>query len=1730
MPRRAFLFIAAFLSCCLVRAQAVVFDGALSSIKINRYSSLCSGQPDPAVEVLPAAASTTVKFEQSCKGSSLKLEFTLNLELKTAAAKQASSNELEFEEGIRGSYSATAMFAHPKASGSVLKFEMPARDLDPSSGFPVSAGACTEPIQTWPGGGGEWTRSLSIPECTRNKRQFFTKNADGSYTVQAWTEIHAYLWADKDSTADSIAFGVEAVIFYRLTPNLEKVRITSITPEAGKRQDPNGVFQESKTTDATVEYELVSQDEAQIALVAVDSQHEVLLGSSDPQTVKKGTGTVRLQIPPFAIPRNTEEIQIGAILGRADTEQLLAQSEPVKYPAHIELSIPHVEVFQVVQDENNSIPLVANRLTVLEVPLVAEALNEGGGEGVAVKVRARRNGKEIEGSPYLPNASGWDADTGITRGYIGNATIPLPMSWTTAGILDLELEVNPAGPDHLPEHSTSDNTHNLTVEFEERPSLNIRYIQVCVEAPGEAAVCPEGSMGAYDTGFVAGLFPLAPAKLGYGPVSAPTLTWKQPMVTVADWDQLLVEMQALVERSNAGGETIDQLVVWLPAATRATFEDGKIRALSMNRAHNGTGRVALVPVQSAEELDGLGAWVVAHEIGHNFGLEHGYPPPACAWNNSGAVTGELNLNFETPLLFLDTDTYHFMSSCVGPDFSGKGMALMGIQPDQYLQLWQSRFQPWTPASTKQPAKASAETAECALLQGVVESSGQTGRIERLTRIPCAAPPKPVAGGYCIRMESSSGAKLDETCFGVSFTAPDSAAQMKSRAYFVNAKIPPDTARIGLYTAEGRELASRQASASAPSVAFVTPKAGDQWNGGSGPLEIKWAASDPEGGSVTFVLDYSADGGVTWTPLLLPSPSEASYALDASRITGGKKVHFRVTASDGFLQSTASAGPVEIVQTPVAEAAASLDFLNAILTRPAKAKVEIRNTGSGPLTLQAFEISDPFAVTEPAPVSIPAGTKRKMTVVFTPVAKGLAEAVLHIRTNDPVKAVLEVALSGTGVDASTPDIEAIPATLSFGNVVNGKNRERTLQVRNRGPADLTVRAVQLTANAGGLFTATPLAKPVVLKQGESQEVKVTFAPRESGSFTGKLTIESDDPKDGALQVPLTGSGVATASPVMRVQPAALAFGNVTVGASKDMSATLSNPGGAPLVVTTLSVTGGSAFAVRTPVAPFTIEAGFDATVTVRFAPDSAGAKSGSLVIAGNDAANPAVVVALSGTGGAAAPAPKMEIGPAALSFGDVVTGQTKTLPITIRNRGDAVLSVVTIASSNVRFGIANGVILPLSIAAGAETQVGILFSPVEVRAETGTLTISGKDVDPVTVALSGSGVAPPASQARITVDPAGLSFGAVQAGQSRDLTLTVRNSGTGSAQLRVSAASITGSAFRLIPDFSAFALDTGASRTLTVRFLPGTAGDFAETLNISSNDSSTPVFAVSLRGAGQAVPPPSGNVSISVTPSKLEFGALLIGQSRSVSFNIVATGTTPLTVTAITSSNAQVTLVSPALPVSTSIVNIIPVTVKVTAATAGALNAILTIASNASNDPALAIPMSAAIYAPGTVELAVDDGTFERMLSRGEMFATPHYVNRLTPPVYPATIRTVRIYFHDKADGLEPRTGITVVSGANEGGTENINQTPFAKVAAAVPATLARWADFAVTPLTIQSGDFVAGFFSANGEVPFTVGVDTDSTAANRSYVSNDGRTFQMVDPAGKSSNFGIRIVVTLGNP
>jgi hypothetical protein len=91
---------------------------------------------------------------------------------------------------------------------------------------------------------------------------------------------------------------------------------------------------------------------------------------------------------------------------------------------------------------------------------------------------------------------------------------------------------------------------------------------------------------------------------------------------------------------------------------------------------------------------------------------------------------------------------------------------------------------------------------------------------------------------------------------------------------------------------------------------------------------------------------------------------------------------------------------------------------------------------------------------------------------------------------------------------------------------------------------------------------------------------------------------------------------------------------------------------------------------------------------------------------------------------------------ALAFGNVITGTTAQLVLTISNPGDATLTVSSITYPTGYTGAYSG-----TIAAGASHAVTVTFSPVAVTTYNGTITVnSDKTGGTNTVAVTGNGVA------------------------------------------------------------------------------------------------------------------------------------------------------------------------------------------------------------------------------------------------------------------------------------------------------------------------------------------------------------------------------------------------------
>jgi uncharacterized membrane protein len=176
-------------------------------------------------------------------------------------------------------------------------------------------------------------------------------------------------------------------------------------------------------------------------------------------------------------------------------------------------------------------------------------------------------------------------------------------------------------------------------------------------------------------------------------------------------------------------------------------------------------------------------------------------------------------------------------------------------------------------------------------------------------------------------------------------------------------------------------------------------------------------------------------------------------------------------------------------------------------------------------------------------------------------------------------------------------------------------------------------------------------------------------------SGSLAMLISFPGDQAPPVNLAIQGNIAGTPKLTLSATSMAFGNVTVGQNKELSVVVSNTGTAALTISSAAVSG-TGFNL-TSASSFTLQPGASQIVTVRYAPTSAGASSGTLTLTSNDPSSPATA-SLSGTGVAAA-APAIDVSPATLDFGTVTVGQTKDLALTVRNTGNAALNIVSIAS-------------------------------------------------------------------------------------------------------------------------------------------------------------------------------------------------------------------------------------------------------------------------------------------------------------------------------------------------------------------------------------------------------------------------------------------------------------------
>ena len=476
----------------------------------------------------------------------------------------------------------------------------------------------------------------------------------------------------------------------------------------------------------------------------------------------------------------------------------------------------------------------------------------------------------------------------------------------------------------------------------------------------------------------------------------------------------------------------------------------------------------------------------------------------------------------------------------------------------------------------------------------------------------------------------------------------------------------------------------------------------------------------------------------------------------------------------------------------------------------------------------------------ASISIPAGGKELVEVVYAPTTPGNHSASLTIDHNGQGE-TQEIALSGIGFE--TPKVGRLtPSKIDIGKVRIGASKRS--QANSILSASDSLRIMDISTSSP--VFVVEVDKELLgefLPKGQSVSYRVLFSPVERGEEEETLFISTNDPDDFVREISLSGEGFA-AEMALAGEVDKLDFGLIFVGEEKTLQdITLHNRSGTEDLEVTVTTSAAEYILVNS--STVTIPPGGSDAVEVKFRPSSLGEKTGLLTIkAENDPDSSLVKVDLLGTGIGA----EILVSPDRVDFQDVSVNGTAVFPLTIFNNGSTSLNF-TLDPVAVPFSIE-----PIlgSISAQSSQTVNVTFSPVSSDSFSDILLTNSNSWDrkeALSVSISGRGVRSPLSLSSTSVD-----FGSMRSRiDTAANEVTIIN--TGNIPVKISEIAIENTRFGLVgvaPSNSApLSLNTEESSILRFSYKPLSTGIDTGKVKIISSDPVKPIYEVELRGRSVA---------------------------------------------------------------------------------------------------------------------------------------------------------------------------------------------------------------------------------------------------------------------------------------
>ena len=373
---------------------------------------------------------------------------------------------------------------------------------------------------------------------------------------------------------------------------------------------------------------------------------------------------------------------------------------------------------------------------------------------------------------------------------------------------------------------------------------------------------------------------------------------------------------------------------------------------------------------------------------------------------------------------------------------------------------------------------------------------------------------------------------------------------------------------------------------------------------------------------------------------------------------------------------------------------------------------------------------------------------------------------------------------------------------------------------------------------------------------------------------------------SIAAPKSAAGATTA---LECKPKNLWFKQVTVGTAKSFNASVSNIGSSNITVLQVTVQG-VGFGVDAANLPWTLAPGQSVWFQVTFAPQRTGQFDGTIGFTSSASASELYLLSVHGSG---VSGNVLNPYPVSINFGKISLGTTSDRTEVLTNSG---ISNIDISQANVTgsgFRV-SGLSTPLTLPAGQKLSFTVSFLAQLAGTSSGALSIiSDAANSTLNLALSATGV----SAGRIDANLSKYQLWQVQVGNTVSKPETLTNTGT--SDVTISQAGVSSPGFSISGLVPPITLTPGQSYTFQTAFAPSATGSVNGAISVASNASNATVN-IPLSGAATA----RGLLTLSW--ASLDFGSVVVGQNKSMSATLGASGSR-VTVSSATASTPEFTM-------------------------------------------------------------------------------------------------------------------------------------------------------------------------------------------------------------------------------